>query len=74
MTDVEPSKVTAIRAALAQRLGLDSSEIDIVERHVPGEPQDEPSHVTVLIPRNETLEDATIESALAAVQEQMHDC
>jgi hypothetical protein len=71
VTEVEPNKVKAIRVVLAHRLGLDSGEIEIIERHVPGEPQDEPSYVTVLIPRNEALDDASIESALAGVQEEM---
>jgi hypothetical protein len=70
MTDVEPQKVAASRAAVAQRLGLDSSEIEVLERTAPGGEEDEPFFVTLCTPRTEGLEDAAIDAALRDVEAQ----
>ena len=69
MPDVEPAEATAVRAAVAHRLGLATDQIDLLERTVPGSQVDEPPYVTLLIP--EGVDRDRIEAALQAVQEQM---
>jgi hypothetical protein len=71
MTDVEPQKVAAIRSAVADRLGLDSDEIEVDERTVPGSSEDEPFYVTVRLPRKEGLTDEAVEAAVVAVDKVM---
>jgi hypothetical protein len=63
----EPQKVTAIRAAIAERLGLELSEVELVERAVPGSTEDEPSFATVRVSRKEGLTDEAVHTAVFEV-------
>ena len=64
---VEPQKVSAIRAAVAFRLGINDDEVEAQERRVPGSDEDEPAYLTLLVPRKEGLDDDTINAAVVAV-------
>lgn len=67
MGEIEPQKVTAIRSAVATRLGIDSAQIEAQERRVIGSDLDDPLFLTLLIPRKQGLDDTTIDDALLAV-------
>jgi hypothetical protein len=71
MSDVEPQKVAAIRSVIADLLGLDPSDVEVIERAAPGSSDDEPYFVTVLIPRKEGVTEEAAETAVVTVNKTM---